>query len=136
MSEITRGVIGMPYEMAMESELSRRQFHAIARELYAENERLRADYAALSTFNPDWDRVAAAQDSVREHMELANQLKAECEGLRNDAERYRFVRSDLSSGKVDLCIVQKDWKGGDIQWLCMEQADYKIDVAMSKESGQ
>jgi hypothetical protein len=29
MSEITRGVIGMPLEMAMESELSRRQFHSI-----------------------------------------------------------------------------------------------------------
>ena len=91
MSEITRGVIGMPYEMAMESELSRRQFHAIARELFAENERLRSDYAALSTFNPDWDRVTAAQDSVREHMELANQLKAECEGLRATADLQKLL---------------------------------------------
>jgi hypothetical protein len=52
------------------------------KQLKAENKRLRADYAALSTFNPDWDKVAAAQDSVREHMALANALKAECEGLR------------------------------------------------------
>lgn len=40
MSEITRGVVDMPYEMAMGSEISRRQFYEIAREVYAENHRL------------------------------------------------------------------------------------------------
>ena len=43
MSEIKRGVMGMPYEMTMDSELFRRQFYAIAREVYAENESLRKD---------------------------------------------------------------------------------------------
>lgn len=43
MSEITRGVMGMPFEMAMCSYLARQQFYAIAREVYAENESLRAD---------------------------------------------------------------------------------------------
>ena len=47
MSEITRGVMGMPYEMTMDSELSRRQFYAIAREVYAENESLRKDAERL-----------------------------------------------------------------------------------------
>lgn len=51
-------------------------------QLKAENKRLRSDYAALSAFNPDWDKVAAAQDSVREKMAMVNELKAECEGLR------------------------------------------------------
>lgn len=37
MSEITKGVIGMPFELAMGSELSRRQFHSAAQELLAEN---------------------------------------------------------------------------------------------------
>lgn len=40
MSEITRGAIGMPFEMAMNSELSRRQFHSIAQALLAERDRL------------------------------------------------------------------------------------------------
>jgi uncharacterized small protein (DUF1192 family) len=53
--------------------------------LTAENERLRADYAALATFNPDWDRVAAAQDAVREITQIANELKAENERLRAEA---------------------------------------------------
>lgn len=40
MSEIIRGVIGMPFEMAMSSELSCRQFHSIAQGLLAERDRL------------------------------------------------------------------------------------------------
>ncbi|MNN63863.1 hypothetical protein D3C81_1792710 [compost metagenome] len=63
--------------------------------LIAENERLRADYASLATFNPDWDRVAAAQDTVREHMELANQLRAENAGLRTGYEAYERVNAEL-----------------------------------------
>ncbi|SDI41343.1 hypothetical protein [Pseudomonas abietaniphila] len=38
MSEITRGVIGMPLKLAMSSELSRRQFHACAQSLLTELE--------------------------------------------------------------------------------------------------
>lgn len=47
MSEITRGAIGMPYEMAMGSELSRRQFHSIAQALLAERDQLKAENEAL-----------------------------------------------------------------------------------------
>lgn len=47
MSEITRGAIGMPFEMAMESELSRRQFHSIAQALLAERDHLKAENEAL-----------------------------------------------------------------------------------------
>ncbi|WP_025856080.1 hypothetical protein [Pseudomonas sp. CHM02] len=43
MSEITRGAIGMPFEMAMESELSRRQFHSIAQALLVERDQLKAE---------------------------------------------------------------------------------------------
>lgn len=38
MSEITRGVIGMPLKLAMSSDLSRRQFHACAQSLLVELE--------------------------------------------------------------------------------------------------
>lgn len=47
MSEITRGAIGMPFEMAMESELSRRQFHSIAQALLAERDQLKAENEEL-----------------------------------------------------------------------------------------
>ncbi len=47
MSEITRGAIGMPFEMAMESELSRRQFHSIAQALLVECDQLKAENEAL-----------------------------------------------------------------------------------------
>jgi hypothetical protein len=62
-------------------------------------------------------------------------LKAECEGLRKDAERYRWLRRDTSSGKVDFCIMRKHW-GADVlsAILELEQADQQIDAAMSKEA--
>ena len=47
MSEITRGAIGMPFEMAMKSELSRRQFHSIAQALLAERDQLKGENEAL-----------------------------------------------------------------------------------------
>ncbi|WP_202370496.1 hypothetical protein [Pseudomonas sp. MWU318] len=56
MSEITRGVIGMPLEMAMESELSRRQFHSIAQDLLR-----------------DFDRVTAERDALQERLNAADQ---------------------------------------------------------------
>lgn len=45
MSEITGGVIGMSFEMAMSSELSRRQFHSIAQALLAERDGLETKVA-------------------------------------------------------------------------------------------
>ena len=66
-------------------------------QLKADNERLRADYAGLARFNPEWDRVAAAQDSVREHMEMVVQLKAEVAGLKTGYEAYERVNAELKA---------------------------------------
>ena len=66
-------------------------------QLKAENERLRADYAGLARFNPEWDRVAAAQDSVREHMAMVVQLKAENAGLKTGYEAYERVNAELKA---------------------------------------
>ena len=41
MSEITHGVMGMPFEMAMGSELSRRQFYQRARQQHCRYEHVR-----------------------------------------------------------------------------------------------
>ena len=65
--------------------------------LIAENERLRADYAGLARFNPEWDRVAAAQDLVREHMAMVVQLKAEIAGLKTGYEAYERVNAELKA---------------------------------------
>ena len=92
-------------------------------ELIAENKRLKSD-------------LRESEDLVEHLQDKRAELKQEVEALRKDAARYRYLRDDISAGKVDLCIVQKDWRGGDIQWLSLEQADYKIDAAMRKETGQ
>ena len=69
MSEISRAAIGMPFSMAMESELSRRQFHSIAQALLAERDRLRAEVSGLRTGYEAYEQVNA-------------ELKAENERLR------------------------------------------------------
>ena len=68
--------------------------------------RLRAENAGLRTGYQAYERVNA-------------ELKAECEALRKDAERYRFLRNgpdgfDLSSADT------------------MEEVDALIDAAMGK----
>ena len=50
-----------------------------------------------------------------------DQLKAECEGLRADAERFRYIEQDADSGMSK--IYGDDWVE-------------VIDAAMSKESAQ
>lgn len=48
MSEaMTRGIIGMPFDMAMSTDLSRLQFHARAQGLLADAERLAAEQAVM-----------------------------------------------------------------------------------------
>ncbi|WLI32886.1 hypothetical protein [Pseudomonas sp. FP818] len=81
MSEITRGAIGMPFEMAMESELSRRQFHSIAQALLIERDRLRAEVAGLRTGYEAYEQVNA-------------ELKAEVGKLRNAAAPLGPVNGD------------------------------------------
>lgn len=93
MSEITRGAIGMPFEMAMESELSRRQFHSIAQALMAERD----------------------------------QLKAENEALRKNAERYQWLR-EARSGYIEVV----EWIGPHATGMTGEDLDALIDAAMCK----
>lgn len=121
--------------VAFDQEAGRQAMEGEIARLKAENERLRADYAALSTFNPEWDRVAAAQDSVREHMDLANQLKAENEVLRKDAERYRWLRFQHWSGNK-IAVVLKPKQAVTIGHVCpsLDHLDAEIDAAMSKEA--
>ncbi len=89
-------------------------------QLKADNERLRADYAGLARFNPEWDRVAAAQDSVREHMAMVVQLKAEVAGLRTGYEAYEQVVQGL---KAENEALRDD----------LEQVQYEADAWRNRE---
>lgn len=112
MSEITRCVIGMSFDMAMESEISRRQFHAIARELLAENDRLKADLdgykqgAQVGADTGDEARKEVRQlktenDELRATVDL-QKLLPEIRGVLKDLELHGF-RCDQSFRKL------KDW---------------------------
>lgn len=77
MSEITRGAIGMPFEMAMSSELSRRQFHSIAQALLTESEAMAKRLLIIDIVHGPkaemrWTSLAAERD----------QFKAENQALR------------------------------------------------------
>jgi len=86
MSEITRAAIGMPFEMAMGNELSRRQFHSIAQALLAERDRLSAEVAGLRTGYEAYERLNAG-------------LKAEYE-----VARMRIKEMDLLFGRYILAM--------------------------------
>jgi hypothetical protein len=81
MSEVTRGVIGMPLHLAMSSELSRRQFHSCAQQVFAENVRLSEQVAALQAAPDSWQsgydegRKMGTKTALGER----EQLGAECE---------------------------------------------------------
>lgn len=60
-------------------------------------------------------------------------LEAECEKFRKDAERYRFLRSDDSNGKVDLCVTKAYWdENCRYVVLVNEGADWAIDAVMQE----
>ena len=94
-------------------------FHPeVALELIAEIERLKETCIGLDRQN---DAIAG-----------------DCAELRKDADRYRFIRSDVSSGEQDICIVKKYWgmvQGSDVI-LELDKADFQIDAAMEKDLGQ
>ena len=92
-------------------------------QLKADNERLRADYAGLARFNPEWDRVAAAQDSVREHMAMVVQLKAENAGLKTGYEAYERVNAEL---KAEVEGLRKDSESYRLLSFCHGQGTLEL----------
>jgi hypothetical protein len=108
---------------------------------------LLADKARLERFVDEYskslDQLKVENESLRKTHESIRPLikltEIKREGapsqfdlLRKDAERYRFLRDDVSAGQVDLCIISKHWKSNDCTYLSLDQADYAIDVAMEK----
>ncbi|MFA0967388.1 hypothetical protein [Pseudomonas amygdali] len=132
MSEITRAVIGMPFEMAMENDLSRRQFHSMAQALLSENKRLKTlqsikerdlaqelevwhhgpscwncgDTGDVHDLVGEWrgkcDCFAAQLIDVKHERD---QLKAENAGLKTGYEAYERVNAGLNQriANLELC---------------------------------
>ena len=74
--------------------------------------------------------LCQARDDARKERD---QLKAEVESLRKDAERYRFLRQDISNNVQDFCIVKKRWSATfPDRILELDGADAEIDAAMGK----
>ena len=102
-------------------------------QLKADNERLRADYAGLARFNPEWDRVAAAQDLVREHMAMVVQLKAEIAGLKTGYQAYERVNAELKAENERLERNRDMWKG-QVERQTEELTTLRGEVAEWKET--
>lgn len=117
--------------------------------LRAENERLQRFETAYKEFSDktDWVRPSAATHELGMH--VADILRKRCDDLtshnqaqadeivrlRLDAERYRFIRSSNSKGKVDICVLHVRWNAGDQgrEIICDRECDERIDTAMAQE---
>ena len=78
---------------------SNREVAKLIRDLLEHIEIVKKQRDGLANFNPDWDMLEATKDSLREHMELAGNLKKEntilrfyknshtCLGCRGEAEK-------------------------------------------------
>ncbi|NMX92012.1 MULTISPECIES: hypothetical protein [unclassified Pseudomonas] len=107
MSEITRAAIGMPFEMAMENELSRRQFHSIAQALLIERDQLKADNVAALREATDlamaiWRRCYAKDSPNFQPFEKASSVIGQIDnmaaGLMSDLEKLRAENAGLRTG--------------------------------------
>lgn len=98
MSEITRGVIRMPYELAMSDEFSRFQFYARANEVLDELDALRAaldeQKAAVKLYSSQWVNIVnhdncwdlySKEEAVREVVKMTEEVIK-----RNCAESDKF----------------------------------------------
>jgi len=74
-------VLRMPYEMAMEGELSRRQLHARAQQAAAEIDRLNAEIERLREIEREW--FALSQDDGKAQREI--------DRLREDAAKWQAL---------------------------------------------
>lgn len=94
MSEVmTQGIIGMPFDLAMSNELSRRQFHGRAQSLLSDYDALAAELATVK-------KVAYGNLELMEDRDAA---LAECERLRaslNDAAKaMHWVQANTPMSK-------------------------------------
>jgi hypothetical protein len=107
-------------------------------ELIAEIERLQGFEAAYKEFSDktDWVKETAHWSELGMHRadvlrKRVDELQAENEVLRTDAERYRWLRAETGSGPN---IQVSEWVGPHEYRLFTEELDAAIDNALSEES--
>lgn len=112
MSIMTKGVIGMPYTIAMNSEMSRRQFYSHAQVLLAENDRLAEEYdkAWRHDLNDKNNVQVLAAEVVRLNAEIDRLRTAEGDAMTYKAgmENVAQQREEL---KKSLDAIDKDLRG-------------------------
>lgn len=104
-------IIGMPYEMAMEGEIARRQFHSRAQDLLADydilrtaNQRLEAENAQLkSALANNTARRFVGDDDQREMDELV------AAGIRVDQQEIKRLSELLHRVQVSLSLDDTEW---------------------------
>lgn len=98
------GVLRMPYDLAMMTELARAQYHSRGQEAAA---RIESDADTIESLRRERDEALRNEAAIRELMNCYNaggwtdsiavirerdEARAEAEALRADAERYRWLR--------------------------------------------
>lgn len=137
--EMMFGIAQMPYEMAMNDELSRRQFYANTQRLVAALEAAREDALVLRLGN---ERLA---DALRELEDREQRDEALLRQDKLDAARWRYIRRKLClTGNGDgACAMQainlpaniQGWpEPGQVAEFCDAAIDAAIEAAMSKEN--
>jgi len=131
MSEITRVAIGMPFEMAMSSELSRRQFHSVAQALLAERDQLNAGFknfhrSLCERFGYYHDDIDWQRDQVSLEEHIAAQfghVSAENSSLRSQMEAVQRGAGQLAEENEALRKLSGD-TGNELRkassWICRE----------------
>lgn len=97
-----------------------------------ERDSLKAEVKALRSKAKEFYSQCEKYDAaIRSVVSERGALKAEIEALRKDAERYRFLRHDISNPVQDFCIIKKYWDGTfPDRILELDGADTEIDAAI------
>ncbi|WP_300632655.1 hypothetical protein [Pseudomonas sp.] len=109
-------------------------FDPLSDRLWQEVEALQAELAGLRTGYEAYERVNAELKAENETLIAAAQaLRDEWRKDQADAQRYRFLRNEVSSRVQDYCIVKKFW-GGTFpdRILVLDGADAEIDEALGQ----
>lgn len=92
MSIMTKGIIGMPYTIAMNSEMSRRQFYSHAQVLLAESDRLAEEY------DKAWRHDLNDKNNVQALTAEVVRLSSEIERLKASLSAPESVTADPAAG--------------------------------------
>lgn len=106
--------------------------------LLAEIEKLEAARHTIECrFEVSEDTLSTIRGCLREAESDIDQLKAENEALRKDAQRYRWLRqASATDGEYTHGVCIDLWENGCGFEVTLEEADAAVDTAMAKEANR